>query len=45
MVVFTNYIPHGFDALTLWPFIFVRPLCRNNEPLIEHELVHYREQA
>lgn len=45
MIVTTNFIPRGFDALTLWPFIFVRPQCRSNRPLIEHELVHYREQA
>ena len=31
--------------MTAWPFIFVLPEYRLNEGLIEHELVHYREQA
>ena len=31
--------------MTIWPFIFVLPTHRHNVPLIEHELVHYREQA
>lgn len=33
-----------FDALTCWPFIFIRPEQVENKGLIEHELVHYREQ-
>jgi NRPS condensation-like uncharacterized protein len=35
----------GFDALTLWPFIFIDPQFINNQGLIEHEMVHYKEQA
>lgn len=34
----------GFDAITIWPFIFITPAYASNKPLIEHELVHYREQ-
>ena len=45
MIVCTNLIPEGFSAVSLWPFILVRPEHRNNTALIEHELVHYREQA
>ena len=45
MIVATDFVPAGFDAITFWPFIFVRPEQRSNTPLIEHELVHYREQA
>ena len=45
MIVSTRLIPKGFSACTLWPFIFVRPEQRSNIALIEHELVHYREQA
>lgn len=45
MIVSTNLIPKGFSACCLWPFILVRPEHRSNIPLIEHELVHYREQA
>ena len=45
MIVSTNLIPEGFSACALWPFIFVRPEHRSDIALIEHELVHYREQA
>lgn len=45
MIVSTNLIPKGFSAVSLWPFIFVRPEHRSDNILIEHELVHYREQA
>ena len=45
MIVSTHLIPKGFSACSLWPFIFVRPEHRGDIPLIEHELVHYREQA
>lgn len=45
MVTSTRFIPKGFDAITFWPVILIRPGQRNNMPLIEHELVHYREQA
>ncbi|NQW94046.1 MAG: hypothetical protein HQ446_08440 [Polaromonas sp.] len=45
MIIQTRLIPKGFAAMTLWPFILVRPEQRYNMPLIEHELVHYREQA
>lgn len=45
MIISTHLIPKGFSACCLWPFIFVRPEHRNDTALIEHELVHYREQA
>lgn len=45
MIVTTNFVPHGFDALTLWPFVFVRPERADDAPLMAHEMVHYREQA
>lgn len=45
MIICTNLIPKGFSAISLWPFIFVRPEHRSDTALIEHELVHYREQA
>ena len=45
MIVSTNLIPKGFSAVSLWPFIFVRPEHRSEITLIEHELVHYKEQA
>jgi hypothetical protein len=45
MIISTPFIPQGFQAMTVWPFIFVLPQYRLNEGLIQHELVHYREQA
>ena len=45
MVVSTNLVPKGFSACALWPFIFIRAEYREDHSLIEHELVHYREQA
>ena len=45
MIVSTRLVPKGFSAWSLWPFIFVRPEERRNAALIEHEMVHYREQA
>ena len=45
MIISTNLVPKGFSACSLWPFIFVRPEHRSDTALIEHELVHYREQA
>jgi hypothetical protein len=45
MIVSTPLIPKGFSAISLWPFILVRPEHRSDIALIEHELVHYKEQA
>ena len=45
MIITTNLIVKGFSGFSLWPFIFVRPEHRSDFSLIEHELVHYREQA
>lgn len=45
MIIYTNLVPKGFSACSLWPFILVRPEHRSDITLIEHELVHYREQA
>jgi len=45
MIISTNLIARGFSACSLWPFIFVRPEHRSDTALIEHEMVHYSEQA
>ena len=45
VLVTTNLILRGFSGFSFWPFIFVRPEHRSDNLLIEHELVHYREQA
>lgn len=45
MVVLTSFSRlFGFDALTVWPFIFIVKQHKNNHALIEHEKVHYTEQ-
>ena len=45
MIITTKFIVKGFSGFSFWPFIFVRPEHRRDFLLIEHELVHYREQA
>lgn len=45
MIIFTHLVPKGFSACAFWPLILIRPEERGNAALIEHELVHYREQA
>lgn len=45
MIISTRFVPALFDAITIWPFILIRPECRGDQALIEHEMIHYREQA
>ena len=45
MIIATNLVPRGFSACCVWPFILVRPERRSDTALLEHEMVHYREQA
>lgn len=42
MIIKTKLIPEPFQAITIWPFILTKV---DNRGLIEHEMVHYREQA
>jgi hypothetical protein len=42
MIIKTKLIPDPFQAITIWPFILTKV---DNRGLIEHEMVHYREQA
>ena len=44
MIISTRLVPRGFDAITVWPFILVRPGARERPGLMVHEVVHYREQ-
>jgi hypothetical protein len=44
VIVKTNLMFKGFDAFTVFPFIFVRPAHASNEGLLVHEKVHYAEQ-
>ena len=45
MIITTTLIRQPFDAITAWPFIFIRPEFKNDEALIAHEMVHYRSMA
>lgn len=45
LIIPTTFVPKGFSAFTIWPLILIRPECQYDFALIEHELVHYREQA
>ena len=42
MIIKTKLIPDPFQAITIWPFILTKV---DDRGLIEHEMVHYREQA
>ena len=44
MIVTTALIPKNFDAVTCWPFIFMRPEYATDKALLVHEMVHYNEQ-
>lgn len=45
MIIKTNLVPDGFGAITMWPFILMRPQVAEDAGLVEHEMVHYREQS
>lgn len=45
MIIKTTLIRKPFQAISVWPVILVLPDQADNAGLIEHELVHYREQA
>jgi hypothetical protein len=45
MIVSTRVVPRGFDAITIWPLILIRPEQRSDTGLITHEMTHYRAQA
>lgn len=42
MIIYTSFIPKGFDGMSIWPFILMR---YRDTGLLNHELVHYTEQA
>lgn len=47
MIVYTDrLVPRGFAAITVWPFVFMRPHAEAHNPgIFEHEQVHYAQQA
>jgi hypothetical protein len=44
VIISTNLVPRGFDAITIWPFILIRP-GKESAGLLAHEGVHYRDMA
>lgn len=44
MIVASNLIPRGADAITLGPVILVRPSAADDTALLAHERVHQSEQ-
>ena len=44
MIISTTLIPREFNALTIWPFMFIRQGHSGDAALIAHEMAHYREQ-
>ena len=44
MILATNFVPRGADAITLGPVILMRPGAVGDTALIAHERVHQSEQ-
>lgn len=48
MIIYSDWlVPRRFNAITIWPFIFVDNWhgLHHDPALLDHEMVHYREQA
>ena len=45
MIIKTTLVPQPYWAMTIWPFILVRPEHADNKPIIIHEMVHFNEQG
>ena len=49
IIVSGNFIPKissiiiDVAAITIWPFIFVRPIMAENKRLLQHEEIHIRQ--
>lgn len=45
MTVYNDkFVPAGYAGITLFPFIFIRTSYKNNEVILNHEKIHYRQQ-
>ena len=45
IVVENKYFPlKGYEAMTVWPFIFIRKGCDIDEKDLRHERIHGRQQ-
>jgi hypothetical protein len=43
LIFITNFMPKRFGGYTVGPFILIRPEYKNDEGLIQHELVHVKQ--
>jgi len=43
MIFYTDFIPKKFAAITIGPFIFIRPAYKNDVGLHEHERIHVKQ--
>jgi hypothetical protein len=44
MIVYTNFfVPDRFAAITIWPFVFIKPQYKDDIGLRKHEEVHLRQ--
>ena len=44
MFVYTNLLPGSISAITLWPFVLIRPEYRGNTIMQQHERIHLAQQ-
>lgn len=44
IIVIDRFVPKGFGAITVWPFILIRDNARQDAALLAHERVHFKEQ-
>ena len=38
-----NFIPARFSGITFGPFVFIRPSCKDDNGLLQHELTHVKQ--
>lgn len=45
IVIFKYFVPKGYKAITIFPFIFTKnAICKSNVVLMNHEKIHLRQQ-
>lgn len=43
LIIYTDLMPERFSGYTLGPIVLIRPRCRDDQGLLQHELVHVRQ--
>lgn len=44
IIVTTRWVPEGFSAIALYPFILLHPENATSEQLLNHEKIHLKQQ-